>query len=361
MNREINCIDLIEIFLNYSIPDIKLEKETPNINFIFGQDGFNLFKKIINDGENRPHHSNKTDLDFLIEHSNDNCLSIQIDDAEHFFKHLTTITNETIKLFDEYGDRINPRETTRYLLRRIWLRMGISDIENIDSFLEKQLQFVKNRTFDSIESKNIGTFDGYNVLMKTKLNDLWDETTRSMVFTIENCGDEYELPYVLYDIDDDNNCYIYGVQNKGINKSKKIERKLYKLNKGINNPSVHPSKICALLLFVGQLKAKGISKIIVPSMQVLSYHYHELLSAEAKKNYEDIKKQYIQHPNDDYIKHRYDYLKNWYDHVYKKQDIISYLKTEELMNLMYRLTEHDTSIEITNDVNIQGDSLNIKL
>ena len=96
-------------------------------------------------------------------------------------------------------------------------------------------------------------------------------------------------------------------------------------------------------------------------MQVLSYHYHELLSEEAKKNYDEIKSQLESHPDNIDIKNRYKYLKNWYEHVYQKQDKISYLKTEELIYLVYRVTEHNPDIEITNDINLQGDSLNIKL
>ena len=355
---------VIEIFLGNTIHEIKDEIEIPNINFVFNEDGCLLFKKVIDN----PLHNTGTwktptthDLDFLIKHSYDNCLTININDSHSFFKLLTNIINETIKLNGNYFDFDYSILTIKYLLRRIWLRLGIVDIENINYFLEKQLQFAKNRLLDTNKEIKIDSFYGYDVYKKTIPNDLWDESTRSMIFTIKNNTISYELPRVLYDIDNENTCYIYGIQSSSNEKDKHIERKLYSLNKDIENPNVHPSKVYAMLLFIQELKKNGISKIIVPSMQVLSYNYHKLLSIEAKKRFDGVKKNLESNPNSNTIKERYDYYKEWYDHVYQKEDKISYLKTEELINLIYRLTEHDNNIIITNDINIQGDSLNIKI
>lgn len=359
--KTITFNELLEIFLSTSIHEINEEKETPNINFYFQKDGFELFKKIITNPISSLHCAYQEDINFLKNNRHNDSLSIKINDSFIFFKYLTDIVNETIKLFNEYDDNVDTRETTVYLLRRIWLRMGISDVSNINYFLENQLQFIRNRIFDCHKLEIVNNIEGYSIYMKTKANELWDETTRSMVFSIEKGERIYELPHVLYDINNDGVCYIYGVQNHQGEKNKHIERKLYQLNKGIDNPNVHPSKVYAMLLFINELKKKGISNIIVPSMQVLSYRYHELLSNESKKNYEEIIRQCDDNPNDIYLKNRFKYLYNWYTHVYQKQDKISYLKTEELINLMYRITEHDSNIEILNEVNIQGDSMIIKL
>ena len=355
---------VIEIFLGNTIHEIKDEIEIPNINFVFDKDGYSLLKKVI-DNPLRNIGSWKTptivDLDFLMKHSSDDCLTINVNDSHTFFKLLTNIINETIELNGTYFDYDYSISTIKYLLRRIWLRLGIEDVCNINCFLEKQLQFTKNRLLDTNKEKIIDSFHGYDVYKKTNPNDLWDESTRSMIFTIKNNTLNYELPHVLYDINDDNICYIYGVQSSQVEKDKHIERKLYSLNKGINNPNVHPSKVYSILLFINELKKKNISKIIVPSMQVLSYHYHELLSREAKKRLDEVSHNQAIYPDNPEIMNRYELYKEWYNHVYQKEDKISYLKTEELINLMYRLTEHDKDIEITNDVNIQGDSLNLKI
>lgn len=195
--------------------------------------------------------------------------------------------------------------------------MGIEDIENIEHFLDKQLQFVKNITLDTYNLEKLGIFNNYNIFMKTIVNDTWDETTRSMVFIINGDNKTYELPLILYDIDNNGICYIYGVQNSNNIKDNVIERKLYSLNKNIDNPNVHPSKLYALMLFIEQLKKKGITKIVVPSMQILSYRYHELLSKKAKKDLCEVKMQLEENPNNIYFLKKFKLIKEWYDKVYK--------------------------------------------
>lgn len=343
--KKILLEDVINILFKYTIYDLKEEIETPNINFRFKEKLDDLF--------------DQKDLDYLI--NNSECLYVVINDKLTFFKYLTDIINETVNLFNEYEQNVDVEETARYLLRRIWLRMGINDFIDINKFLDNQLKFIKNRMLDTPEEKRLYTTKEFEIFQKTKVNDLWDETTRRMIFTIKNNDELYELPHILYDIDDNNTCYIYGVQSSQNEKNKHIERKLYKLNKGIDNPNVHPSKVCALLIFINLLKNNSISNIIIPSLQVLSYHYHELLSIESKKYYEEIIRQYNDNPSDIYLKNRLEYLKNWYLHVYQKEDKISYLKTEELIYLMYRLLEHDSDIAIVNEINLQGDYLNLKI
>ena len=357
--------EIIELFLNTTIYEIKSESEVPNVNFKFQEDGIQLFKNIVKkpfvkDGFWTPN-AKQEDIDFLLHSNNDDCQTIYVRDSIKFFKYLMNITNSLIKLYEFYGIKSSARNLSMHIMRRIWLRMGIEDFANIELFLEKQLQFVNNRTFDIHDSKKIDTFFGYDVFEQTIVNRTYDETTRSMIFTIRNSIEEYELPHILYDIDDNDICYIYGVQSSANKKSKAIERKLYKLNKGIDNPNVHPSKVYAFIFFIYELKKKGISRIIVPSMQVLSYRYHELLSERAEKDLSEAKKQLEEYTNYVSYQKRYQRIKEWHDRVYNKADLISYLKTEELINLMYRMTEHDSNIKITNEVNIQGDSLNLRL
>ena len=51
----------------------------------------------------------------------------------------------------------------------------------------------------------------------------------------------------------------------------------------------------------------------------------------------------------------------WYNNIVDKQDLISKNKTENLINLFYRMTEHITDLEIRNDINVQGDYLDIRI
>ena len=363
--KKIDFKELVQIFLNSSIKDIKSETETPNINFKFEEDGFELFKSIVenpyvkNDYWVPP--AEEKDIEFLRYHNDDDVPTIYINDSIRFFEYLTNITNSQIELNTEYGINLDPRGVAINILKRIWLRMGIEDIENIDNFLNKQLQFLTNRLLDTHNPEKIGLLDDYEILMNSKLNATYDETTRSMIFTIQNNENSYELPHILYDIDDNGICYIYAIQSSKSNKDKKIERRLYKLNKNIENPNVHPSKVYALLLFINELKKKGITKIRIPSIQILSYRYHELLSEKARINLEKAKMEYESNPNEEYFKEKYEAAKEWYNSSYEKQDIINYLKTEELMNIAHRILKHDESIEIVEELNDQKDYLGMQI
>jgi len=53
-----------------------------------------------------------------------------------------------IKLNAEYRITTSARNLAMQVLRRIWLRMGIEDIANIELFLDRQLQFTRNRLLD---------------------------------------------------------------------------------------------------------------------------------------------------------------------------------------------------------------------
>ena len=363
--EKIEFREIVEIFLNTSIHEIKSEKEVPNINFKFDDDAFLFFKNIIENpfviqGYWKPN-ARQEDIDFLLSRSNDDCPTIYVKDFNNFFEYLMNITNELILFRESYGKSSSARNLAMQIMRRIWLRMGTVDFQSVENFLDNQLQFVKDRTFDTCSTEKIGLFNDFDIFMKTKINDTWDETTRRMIFIISGKNKTYELPHILYDIDNNGVCYIYGVQSSKTEKDKTIERKLYHLNKNIDNPNVHPSKVYALILFIKQLKSKGISKIIVPAMQVLSYRYHELLSEIAEKDLQKAEMVVNQFPSDKDSKERLELIKKWYNLVYNKQDKISYLKTEELINLIYRITEHISGIEITNDIYLQGDSLNIKI
>lgn len=363
--EKIEFKEIIELFLHTCFRQIKDEVETPNINFSFLDDVIPLFKEVklnpfVKEGCWTPDIEDR-DIEFYKKRNHDDVITIYINDSIKFFEYLKDITNAFIELNEYYGVRKLPRETAMDILRRIWLRMGIDDILNVERFLDRQLQFIKNRTFDTHSFQKVDRLNEYDIYMKPYVNKTWDETSRSIYFSTISGNSIYHFPRILYDIDDNNVCYIYGVQDITLQHDKRLERVLYKLNKGIENPNVHPSKVYSLLLFINELKKKNISRIVVPSIQILSYHYHELISQKSEEDLSNAIMHLDECPNNTFFKEQYELAKMWYDNTYEKQDKISFLKTEELFNLMYRITIHDSSIEITNEVNIEGDSLNIKI
>ena len=322
-----------ELFFDTYIKHIKKGDEIPNFNFVFQEEAYGLLRQLM---QSSICLIDKKDYDFLMNSHDPKAINVVVHDYKLFFNLLDEIIEAETKLsIDEDGNLIGLS-----ILRYIWLRMGIEDVVNVEKFLQRQLEFLKDRTFHNPEYTLVGKYYNSDVYMKTDLNLGWDESYRSMQFVLLDNSGTYTLPRVLYDIDADGTCYVFGVQNSYKNKNKKLERKVYKANSGIENPINHPNKVLALLLFIEELRKKGIYKLVVPTIQVLSYPYHEVLSKNAWK-----------HRKDD---------KNFFNRFYKKQDLISKIKTEDLMYLIYGLAEHDPNLEVINEVNLQGDSLVIK-
>ena len=100
---------------------------------------------------------------------------------------------------------------------------------------------------------------------------------------------------------------------------------LIRLNRNITNPNVHPGKVYSIILFINELKKKGITKVKIPSMQVLSYEYHKILSKQVYENLQKIEND-LKQENNDITNEEYDYVLKMYNNMYKKEDKISYLK-----------------------------------
>lgn len=170
---------------------------------------------------------------------NDELPTIIVHDHNLFFKYLTDITNDFITLHKKYHIDFSARAKLICILRRIWLRMGPDDFNQVELFLRNQLNFLKDNILDKYkEETTIGSYCGYNIKAQVKLNDTWSETTRCMQVKIYDDANNYHsLPNIYYDILNENNqniCYIYAIQNdRKRKKIKKIERLLYKLNKGV--------------------------------------------------------------------------------------------------------------------------------
>lgn len=355
--------ELIELFILRTLPSIKSEKEIPNINFIFDNNSIELFNYVMEhpfrkkDVWTEDITSKDLEITKEINNMNPNSNTIIIDDGVSFFDYLTSIVNEHLKLFKEYEYTLMIRSTTMSLLTRIWLRMNDNDFNDVISFLKKELDFYKDRTLDKYRTEiYISSYEGIDSYAECNINESWDETTRSMNFRLENSGESHTISRVLYDIRSENGikvCYIYGVQNNLFNiTNKRIERKLYKLNKGIDNPKVHPNQLYSLILFLEILKKEGITTIKVPKNQTLSYGYHKILSNNEKSNFKakwptkKVRKIYSSDDEDSINKrHEYELDKEWFKHIVGKENTIERLKTDKLFELLRRLCLYDPSFE----------------
>ena len=116
------------------------------------------------------------------------------------------------------------------------------------------------------------------------------------------------------------------------------------------------------------LQEKGITKIKVPGIQVLSYRYHEILSETTKKEFKKTySKKGLEYINNllswerERALEEYEWQKIWYSHVVDKQDFISEAKTEGLFKVFYRIQEQFNNIDILNTPFIEDEYLNIRI
>ncbi len=356
--------EVIELFITTTIFDMQKEREVPKVNFIFKSDGLELINDLKNnpfkkDGYFTPNIDEKDYELFLSQNQiKDNEYNIVVHDANMFFRLLTDIINEQVKLEYEYYGFNNARYKALLIMKRIWLRMSTEDFDSVENFLQKQLDFIKDRTLDDKRRKSylhdkINEFNGLDVYCSVHPQETYYETSRVINFYVKNESVKHDLANVLFDIREEDGkrvCYIYALQMPKLStRNKELERKLYKVNSlsSDGTSSVHPNFSISLLLFIDILRSHNIDHIKVPLYQVLSYDYHRILSRNTKEKFESTwnekkfkeleylknsKYKYDNHEYEEAIK-EYEYDKEWYKHVVDREDDISRAKTDNLVKL----------------------------
>lgn len=373
--------EAVTLFLDRTMSDLKNESEIPVLNIVFPDSAFKLFDYIKEhpfekDGSYVPPLYDRDIEKAKIENnSNPNLPTITVHNPVRFFELLTDIINSWSDFKNKCFGSYSARALFIQNIKRLFLRMSPNDMLNIEQFLERELSFLKDETFEEYISKNtiIGEYEGY--ILKTALEEAqsWCETSKKMTFYLTNDNNEFHtLPSIYFGITEEYGekvCYIYAIQSERHRAhNKKIQRVLYKLNKGINNPDVNPASILILQTFINMLKEKGITNIKVPCLQVLSYRYHEILSDTTKrdfeKNYSPEQLEYINNLNS-YDKERkleeYEWQCTWYSHIVDKQDFISETKTEGLFKIFRRVQDQYSTIELLNTPFIEDENLNIRI
>jgi len=282
------------------------------------------------------------------------------------------IVNQQLRLYEIYGERRSARNHCKCYMKRFWLRMGLEDFTNVEQFLERELTFIQNNNFEYLRlEKKITEFYGNDVYLCSRLGTTFDESTRQMAFWIQTQDKKkHDLPYIHYGITEENGkkvCYIFGVQNKFLRERiPKVERTLYKLNEVIEEENVHPSRVLVLQLFLSLLRKNNITHIKVPLLQVLNYRYHEIYSQNIKERYTKWDKNrieefqclrgfHLKREINDYENDQIDYIR-----FVDKQDMISKLKTENLINLFMEVLHQDPELELLNDLDNNDGCLEFK-
>lgn len=360
--RKIEFKELIEIFITGTIPSIGAENEIPRINFIFNREGIELINSISKSPfilKNCWTPSiTKEDIERLKNLNKSNYPNIEIDNPIEFFKLLTDIVNSQIRLYTSHNIHVSERNVCINVLLRIWLRMDKNDFRNINSFLKKELDFLNNNTLEKYNNIEIDNYEGYKVTSLINVNETWDETSKSIYFILGDKDSSHTVSHINYAIREENNekvCYIYAVQSDLVKTTnKKIERKLYKLNKGIKVQDVHPNQVFPLIELMHLLNKEGITTIKVPKNQELNYEYHEILSKREEERFhlrwpKSLINKILSNNSQETEYQRKLYLldKTFYEHTVGKSSKIRELKTTKLFALLKRLSFHMPNFQLS--------------
>lgn len=360
--RKIEFKELIEIFITGTVPSIGAENEIPRINFIFNSEGIELINSISKSPfilKNCWTPSiTEEDIERLKNLNKSNYPNIEIDNPIEFFKLLTDIVNSQIRLYTSHNIYVSERNVCINVLLRIWLRMDKNDFRNINSFLKKELDFLNNNTLEKYNNREIDNYEGYKVTSLINVNETWDETSKSIYFILGDKDSSHTVSHINYAIREENNekvCYIYAVQSDLVKTTnKKIERKLYKLNKGIKVQDVHPNQVFPLIELMHLLNKEGITTIKVPKNQELNYEYHEILSKREEERFhlrwpKSLINKILSNNSQETEYQRKLYLldKTFYEHTVGKSSKIRELKTTKLFALLKRLSFHMPNFQLS--------------
>lgn len=349
-------------FLTKTIPSFfDAEVNMTYLRFVLDEESLNNLEQNLNPAEADSYRIGLSSIRYLRQIRKEyedgvDAIYIPVHDSSKFFSFL----QEIVEL---YSKRKNKKlSDSDYFLRSIWLRMGPSDIENVEEFLKRQLTFLKN---DSLipEYKEIQSLGDEDVISyRIHENDDWFETNQRIVFSVRRNSDDiydqkdYDFPGIHYGLAKESGiptCFIYGIQTIGGMQDEDIKQDLQPIRKSLRNEYCSADFLIALSLFFDYLYDHHVRDIEIPTLQVFNYPYHEYLSSHIQELFdeytEDEKKEY---------EFRYsrgvrsgtvlDYMrgKKLVSRFVDKQDLISHNKTERLIQILLELVDRFPSVEL---------------
>lgn len=355
-------------FITDTMYKILFSEKLPNFKFEFREDeAITFIENIINEYANK-YDFYKERAEKILEsikqksNTNESKPVMIINDYKEFFEMLRQYYEQDIELFFKSSQMSGfPVYEKNNCFEQIWLRATPDDFNNPEKFLKKQVEMLKDKTFEKYDEETylgkLSFLDDNIICIKNGISRTWDENSREMQITIYDkkhynntqlfSRPHYILPVIRYGIYKNNGkkvCYIGSIQNKNQGERendlcKKLDRKKYKLNSGVpeeDTSKVEPKNILALSLFVNLLHKEGVTEIEIPSMYVLDYEYHE---KRHKVFIEEFKKKWTKERRDE-DPEGYERDMNYLLQSYKKEDLISEIKTERFIKTFRRLLYH---------------------
>lgn len=307
---------------------------------------------------------------------------IQVHDSDQFFEFL----QELINLYSKRSRSalLNPVN----FIRSIWLRMGTEDVKNVELFLRKQIAFMKNERVLSDYEEFAQLNDCDILTYRINENRDWFETNKNIVFSIHRSnltsGDlsleelldmksqDYKFPAIHFALVSENNlpkCYLYGIQQLDYGeKDDEIKEYIQPIRKGLRNKHVSSDILIALSLFFDFLYKRGLKDVVIPTMQVFNYPFHEQLSDQYhsvldKYTEEEKQKMEERYNNGD----RSDDVLEYMDRIRSskkymdRQDDISYNKSERLIYAIMELCERYPVLNVVSYPFVESEDMHIRI
>lgn len=265
---------MINVLVDESLREIISEAKNGYINFELGK----LYMKF--DTVIEQSFSNVT------EDNNMPILNIQKykDLYKSLYKYIEILlTNDT-----KWSNSIPSNNLKEYIKKQIcylFSNATFYDFNNPNIFVNRYINFLTDDTFDDINTADNIYIEqlGATLNIRKTIQPGGQETPFALDITLERTVDghnyQYHLPYVRYginNIENQKDAYLYAIQNKPsdnlgdnpyqIKFNKEMKRKLYQVNKGIENQellNVSPSFVLVYTIFLSILKKENIGKLYV--------------------------------------------------------------------------------------------------
>jgi len=197
--------------------------------------------------------------------------TINIPDYDLFIEKVNAYLEKAKQFYDfdqDYFD-LNDLEFGEKLFMDLMINITHIDCVDIYNFIDKRSRFLDFKP--ESDMVYLGNLAGAKVNAKFTKHHSNLEAPYKFQIALENEENKSELPYLTFAIDG-NKAYVYAIQNKQEKNenplSKKVDRYLRKLNKGVDMDdmvaNISTNALASLVLFSSYMKTQGIKEIIAP-------------------------------------------------------------------------------------------------